>query len=90
MGITRRRQSTPTEGDFRDSWALAGAMETQGEEDCEVQCGGEPLVYENTLGSSLTSATDRLLELEPISTSVHQNSNAFHIHLTWFCACSKQ
>lgn len=40
--------------------------------------------YENTLGSSLTSATNRLHELEPVSTSVNQNMNAFHIYLTWF------
>lgn len=51
-----------------------------------MRCSGvEDLwFYENTLGSSLTSATNSLCELEPVSTSVNQNINAFHIYLTWF------
>ena len=30
-----------------------------------IRCSGEPLAYERTLGSSLTSATHRLHDLEP-------------------------
>lgn len=59
--------SLPRREAFRTAWASAAGMGSAREGDSKVQWSGEPLAYENTLGSSLISATDGLHGLEPQS-----------------------